>query len=177
MDLINKIQYVYWDIVPYDYRPGQLWYRFKCWAWKRYTTIKPRYLPHTWCDKDHLMAHAMFELLSTFIEDECSPGHVQWYGEYGYKIEVNGQEIYVRDEMQALYDWWHNQYNKAHTEETDKIYDEAIDEPLCDENGIFCMSDHNHEVYGRANKLEESYEKQLDENLIRLLKIRRYMWT
>ena len=175
--LIDRIQYAYWDIIPYDYRPGQLWYRFKCWAWKRYSVVKPRYLPYTWCDKDLIMAHAMFELLSKFIEDECSPGIVAWYGVNGHKIEVNGKEVYVRDEMQALYDWWHKEYNEAYQKGTDAIHDEAIDEPLCDENGMFCMSDYNKSVYKRASQLEQDHEKQLDDNLLRLLKIRRYMWT
>jgi len=140
-------------------------------------TIKPRYLKHTWCDKDHVMAHMMFELLSTFIEDECSPGHVQWFGEHGHKIEVDGKKVFVRHEMQALYDWWHEKYNKAYSKETDAIYEESIDEPLCDKNGMFCMSDHNKAVYKKASELEAFYESQLEENLIRLLKIRPYMWT
>lgn len=173
----NKIRYAYWDIIPYDYRPGNIWYRVKCRLWKRYSVVKPRYLPYTWCDKDYIMAHAMFELLSKFIEDECSPGHIQWYGEYPHMVEVNGEQVNVRDEMQALYDWWHKQYNKAYQEEKDAIYAESTDEPLCDENGMFCMSDYNRGVYGRASQLEQDYEKQLDDNLIRLLKIRRYMWT
>lgn len=173
----EKIQDLYWKIIPYDYRPGQIWYRFKCWAWKRYSTVKPRYLKHTWCDMDHLMAHTMFEILSTFIEEECSPGHVVWYGEYAHMVEVNGEQVNVRDEMQYLYDWWHKKYNGSYEKETDEIYEHTIDEPFVDDNGHLYMSDHNRALYKKASELEQEYEEQLEENLIRLLKIRPYMWT
>lgn len=38
--LLTKIQYFYWDLIPYEYRPGELWYKFTCWLWKRYRTNK-----------------------------------------------------------------------------------------------------------------------------------------
>ena len=104
--LRDGIQTFYWKHWPYDWRPRQVWYRIKCFLWHRYSTTKPRYLPHTWCDRDTLLAHTMFEILSKFIEQECSPGHVEWYGEEGHKINNK----YVRDEMQELYDWWHKDY-------------------------------------------------------------------
>lgn len=113
----DKIQHKYWDTVPYDLRPGQLWYRFKCRFWKKHTTIKPRYLPHTYCDRVEVLPHIMFEVLSQFIEKECSPGIVDWEGS-GHMIEVDGVTRNVREEMQIIYDWWHNDYMKK----DDKIH-------------------------------------------------------
>ena len=82
-----NLKYAYWHTVPYDWRPGQIWCRLKCWAWKRYTTVKPRYLDHTWCDRCDLLPHMMFEILCDFVEKECSPGCVEWYGEHGHKLD------------------------------------------------------------------------------------------
>ena len=101
----------YWNRVPYNWRPGQIWYRFKCWAWYRYTTVKPRYLPHTWTDRDDVLPHVMFEVLSQFIERECTPECIDWEAS-GHMITVDGVEKNVRQEMQELYDWWHQEYNK-----------------------------------------------------------------
>ena len=67
----QKLKRLYWKTIPYDWRPGQIWYRLTCFLWKRYTTVKPRTLPyHTWCDRDVLMVHCMFEILCRFIEGE-----------------------------------------------------------------------------------------------------------
>lgn len=117
--LSERIKYAYWKVVPYGLRPGQLWYRFKCWVWHRYSTIKPRTLPHTWVDRCSLMPHMMFEILSDFIEGECGEDcHVQWYADESdeesgwvpHTVEVDGKQVNVRDEMQDLYDWWHKDY-------------------------------------------------------------------
>ena len=48
----------------------------------------------------------MFEVLSQFIENECSPGPIDWEAS-AHMVKVHGKEVNVRDEMQELYDWWH----------------------------------------------------------------------
>src|SRR4030042_4189507 len=100
------IKQLYWKYWPYDYRPMELWYKIKCWCWHRYTTVKPRYLGHTWCDCDDLLSHTMFEILSRFIEKECSPGNVDW--------DYDNEHSTVRAKLQELYDWWHDYYNKQY---------------------------------------------------------------
>jgi len=108
---IDSLESLYYSIVPYNYRPGNLWYQFICWLWKRHSTVKPRYLPHTWCDKCVLAPHLMFEVLSKFIEEESIDEIVAWYDiEWSHKIPVNGSLVYIRDEIQDLYDWWHKVY-------------------------------------------------------------------
>ena len=98
----DKAYSLYLDVVPYDYRPKNLWYTFKCWAWKRHTTIKPRTLDHKWCDKVELLPHMVFEILCRFVEDELGPERERvkqadcW--EAAYK------------EMDELYEWWTKEY-------------------------------------------------------------------
>jgi hypothetical protein len=68
----------YRDIYPWwhrsRYRVGgklpDMWHYVKCRLWKRYTTVTPRSLPPTWCDRDHLILHANFEILMDFVENE-----------------------------------------------------------------------------------------------------------
>jgi len=199
----DGIRYTYWGVIPYDWRPMQILYRLKCWGWRRHTTIKSRYLPHTWVDRVEVLPQTMFEILSRFIEQECSPGHIEWYGEYGHKIKVKGVEKYVRDEMQDLYDWWHQVYNKQYEEVNDMLWAEAqkhrpdpdkeflpidIDgNPVDEDEAEYFKWEQNfptvedEEVYHRCmkgmNKLEEMQNRKLDEMLHRLIRIRRYMWT
>jgi hypothetical protein len=175
------------------WHPKELRYKFKCWAWKRYSTVKPRTLPHTWCDRCQLLPHMMFEILSQFIEKECSPGHVEWYGEYGHKITVDGKEKYVRDEMQDLYDWWHLQYLKRYPELENKLWEDvrahadAHKQSDFREEGGMCYWDPQYDTPENAERGKEllmrlhwlgaAAENALNRRLERLLKIRRYMWT
>ncbi len=189
---LDKIKYAYWHTLPYNWRPGQIWYRLKCWVWKRYTTVKPRYLGHTWCDRTELMPHMMFEILCQFVERECSPGHVEWYGEYGHKITVDGEEKYVMDEMKDLIAWWHAVWNKEVEEVDDMLWAEAEGhsptsyfEPFGDE-GLFewkqrFTSEGDEEIWKRCmkglNNLEYIMAVALEERLHRLVKLIPYMWT
>jgi hypothetical protein len=193
-NIIDRIKYAYWSVLPYEYRPGNLWYSFKCWAWKRHTTIKSRYLDHTWHDKTTVLPHCMFEVLSQFIERECSPGIVDWYCEsFPHKITVNGEEKWVRDEMQDIYDWWHNQYNKAYTQQYDQYLEDlgkyGPDELLGDaveKNGKIIgyelSKDYkDEEKYDETSKglrqLENKQREELKEYMHRLVNVVDYLWT
>lgn len=189
--MLNKIKHCYWHRWPYDWRPMQVWYRLKCFVWHRYTTVRPRYLGHTWCDKTELMPQIMFELLSQFIEQECSPGHVEWYGEGGHKITANGVEKYVRDEMQELYDWWHTVYNGEWQEVDDMLWAEArkhrlpaarpLENSDYTKGGLKHPTDEDREIYKRCvrgvNKLERMLDVALEARLHRLVNITPYLWT
>lgn len=100
----EKIKAKYWNLVPYDWRPGQIWYRFKCWAWYRYTTVKPRALPDTWMDRDTILEHMAFEILSQFIEKEKPDLH--------FDIQYSPNKL-EWSRLFALYIWWRFTYLPA----------------------------------------------------------------
>ena len=94
---------------------SRLWYKLKCFCWKRYSTVKPRWLSHTWCDRDRLLLYCMFEILCRFLEEEKD--NVEWYTGHlgkdkdgkeilGFTIDVNGETVNVMDEMLELRRWW-----------------------------------------------------------------------
>jgi hypothetical protein len=193
--LCNKIKYWYWKNIPYQFRPSEMWYTLKCFLWKRYTVIKPRYLPYTWCDRVDVLPHMMFEILSQFIEQECSPGHVDWEGT-GHMVVVNGESVNVRDEMQELYDWWHNVYMKEYEEVNKILWKEAEkhnpieceDEEEYDEilGKIYIWNQHfktteDKELYHKclkaSNKLETIQNKDLLSRMHRVVNLTNYLWT
>jgi len=178
------------------WHPACLWYSFKCWAWHRYTTIKPRYLNHEWCDRMVILPHMMFELLCQFIEDECSPGHIEWYGENGHKITVDGKEKYVMDEMKELRTWWIEEYHGRYPRLEDQIHDaiQAHDSVhrLCDFVEVEGRDDvvqwdpqydtpenkeRGMELLRRLGWHERCADAALERRLHRLLAVRHYMWT
>ena len=185
----EKIQYKYWDIWPYNWRPGEAWYRLKCFLFKRYTTIKPKTLNyHTWVDRRHLLYHFAFEILTQFIEEECSPGHTDWE-KTNHTVEVDGRTVNVRDEMQEIYDWWQNYHVYSDVENllyemAMKYESEDASEQLSD--GMWNWKrkfktpeeeeKHNRLMKG-TNTLDDIRNKDIDDMLHRLINIRQNMWT
>jgi hypothetical protein len=140
----------------------------------------------------------MFEILSQFLEKECSPGIVEWYVEYGHKITVDGEEKYVRDEMQELYDWWHKKYNKEYPAREEALYDlkpkSIRDFRPCDDEegedgkyGEYYVFDPEYETEEderladacrkALNDQEREVEEELKEMMHRLVEVYRWMWT
>ena len=134
----------------------------------------------------------MFEILSQFIERECSPSDIEWYGEYGRKITINGEEKYVRDEMQDLYNWWHYVGNQALDQVRDILWSEALKHrphtnsiPIEDtdlyeqrlqfatEEDAICYYQYLDALY----KLDARMEEDLQERLHRLVNLIPYLWT
>lgn len=116
---------IYYSI-PHAYRPKEVWYKFKCWAWKRYTTVKPRKLDHTWIDRSHLVFHVVFEVLSDFVENELDrqsedhPTPVNLCSEYN---DWNAAE----KELREIHKWWINDYDEHYIwnlqdEDFDRLY-------------------------------------------------------
>jgi hypothetical protein len=133
----------------------------------------------------------MFEILAQFLKEECSPGCIEWYGEYGHKINVDGVEKYVMAEMKDLDAWWRESWNKEYNNVRDILWAEARkhaptseDEELPNGNFLYrpqYKTKEDEEIYVRCmlaiNKLDRIKEEALQERLHRLIPLIPYMWT
>ncbi len=91
-----------------------------------------------WCDKDIIMLHACFQLLTDCIEDEkLFTGHVDWNHDEEHKK--------AKDELEFLYNWWIKRKNK--------------------------------DLEAEINDLEKEQYEEDNEMLVRLIKVRQYLWT
>lgn len=175
------IKYVYYKVLPYDYRPGQMWYKLKCFVWHRYTTVKPRQLDHTWCDKTELVPHMMFEMLSKFLEKECSPGVVDWKGS-NHRIQYGGHSRNVQEVMWHLYHWWHKVYLLKRYHEHDEWHKHFKENTLNDNifNPIWKSNEdaaYSEKLFGRLMKKEEAILRELNENLKTIVDLIPFLWT
>ena len=96
-------------------------------------------LSENWCDKDIVMLHACFQILTDCIEKEqLFTGHVDW----------THDELYInaKREMEELYVWWKERVKKDQGDEIDPVW-------------------------------TEKQHDQDTEMLIRLIKIRGFLWT
>lgn len=196
--LWEAIFFKYWDIVPYNWRPMEIWYRIKCFCWKRYTTVKSRHLSHQWCDKTELIPYTLFEMLEDFVEKECSPGHIEWYGQYGHKVLVGMEYKYVRDEMTDLLKWWNEVYipytkgehpEQIRLQELQKEYNDLWDKFWFPTDNKYltafdpekALGPEKYQKYLAASKeqwkFEDEMEKELNAMCHRIINIRESLWT
>ena len=116
LDTSYRDIYKWWNPKRYRLR-GKLWeawYYLKCKVWHRYSTVTPRSLPPTWCDRDHLMLHAAFEILMDYYEKESAG---RWTVQDLEKVITDPEAdepsrdwcqyyLPIATEIEALYRWW-----------------------------------------------------------------------
>jgi hypothetical protein len=159
-------------MVPYGLRPHNLWYKFSCFAWKRYTTTKPRTLGHEWTDRDALLIHTVFEIVRKFLEKEGPKTEEEWTWQ-----SIHNPGFYASwKESKDIIDWWINDYKSDYVwdltdEQFDKEYPWVM--PSTDEySGTF----EERRSYERF-LAEDKYEAQVREKAKRLIDISPYYWT
>lgn len=172
------VKELYWKLIPYSLRPETIWYAFTCWIWHRYSTIKSRYLDHQWVGYDELLAHSMFEVLCRFVEADGMP----------YYWDDDAEFAAVKKEILDLYRWWY-EYNVLWPKLEERLWDKL--DPFMFEvsytdtgkntvrmNFIF-KSPEQEAAYNKRKDyilyLEDRLYTELNENLIRILKIRYYL--
>lgn len=61
-----------------------------------------------WCDKDHVILHACFQLLTDFVEKELTVSPwVNW--------QQDEEHAQAREEIELLYVWWKDWLKKLET--------------------------------------------------------------
>jgi len=150
---------------------------------KPYNVLRISTLSRTWHDKDEIMLHACFQILVDFIEDECSPGVVNW--------AYDARHRKTKKELDFLYKWW----KEIRPARFDPFLD---DDSLVRPTGKELLGPPNEKGHrkwmgGSAElkkkypkyykameqswKLEEKWIKEDQEMLHRLIDVRREMWT
>lgn len=142
------------------------WYKFSCWGWKRYTTVKPYKLDHGWIERSDLLPHVIFQCLVDFVENSIIPqGYDKLYTEEEIKDAPEYNKWMLEEhnkftkEMLFLYNWWKEWHEEKDYEEWEKLGEPDYPDP----NNLVT--------------LQNKHQMELDEMCIRVIKIRRLMWT
>ncbi len=89
-----------------------------------------------WSDKDNVLLHACFQLLTDCVEKEnLLNGHINW-----------SENLDAKKELSFLYDWWKDRIQEEENEKFDPIWTKG------------------------------QYEADT-EMLVRLVKMRKFLWT
>jgi hypothetical protein len=158
--------------------------------WNRFHVLKLEYLNPGYHDADEILIHAMFQSLCNFIEKEKPDEIVDWNSDPEHK--------HAWEEMQEMYNWWkerknrekHNPLLGPDVKSPDFKFtptDEKIINPINQKEESTSTMEFVHdskeaeERWEKAcidfDKWEEKCNKEDEENMIRLIKIRSFMWT
>ena len=139
--------------------------------------LKIHTLKQGWCDKDHFMLHANFQLLVDFVEQERPEQIVDW--------NANPAHKHAWKEIRALYRWW----TRARSARKGPLHRKGLKKPPLrwkkisgSENRQLVNYDKNkYAAYDTALKRHWRLEKEWDEedqrSLHRLVEIRQFLWT
>lgn len=168
-------------------KPHLLWHDFWWWflhrTFKRFNKIEISSLEPGYYDVDYRLLHASFQLLKDFVEKEKPFEIINWDGD--------SEHSHAASEIRTLYHWWTVEYpaRKTCTEQLKdderpnglENWSRTSDGNLCYGAKERALDDMIYPKYHAALELDHEikarWEHEEEENLIRLAKIRRYLWT
>ena len=130
-----------------------------------------------WCDRDHMMLHAAFQLLIDFVEREKPDRIVDWNSNPEYK--------HAWKEIRSLYKWW-TQTRPARTSPLDekslKIPPLRWKKIPGSDNRQLCNYDKKkypdyEKAIKKQSRLEKKWHTEDQQNLHRLIEVRPFLWT
>lgn len=139
-------------------RIRDFFYWLKCKLFHPYNVVKITTLPPTWTDRPEVMLHANFQILVDYVEGEEPFKVLNWDW-------CEEKKRSPRAEIESLYNWWKFERQK-------KI--DSIAERFSVEYQARGLTNLAQSLLDEETAI---YEKEDEENLIRLMKIRRILWT
>jgi len=145
---------------------------------KRYDLIRTGLNKKWWHDVDELMLHGNMELLRRYVEDEKCFEIVCW-DEEPFKSAAK--------EIRTIYNWWINYPNRQ--KEIEDVLDKWFTERRqnCKVSGInkkgfelfhnLPQTEQDNINHDNLPKLEKKLLEEEQDMLIRLIKIRKFLWT
>lgn len=134
----------------------------------QYNILKPRSLKPGYYDSDTRILHACMDEVSVFVEHEEKYGMTDWNGTKQHK--------HAWSEMKVIYKWW-NKTRPATEEKVENLLHRWSD--AFDKDGGFNKprSPKTSKLSDKMYKLENLIDATDEEMLIRLARIRLFMWT
>lgn len=139
--------------------------------------LKIHTLGKGWCDKDEILLHATFQLLVDFVEQEKPDQIIDW----------NSDDLHKKawKEIKSLYKWWKNtRPNRKSPLNDKKIKHPSLKFEKVPGKDLSKMIEPDKKKYSKyyqalkkTQKLEQKWEEEDQNNLHRLIDIRKFLWT
>lgn len=171
------------DHLPWWRRVGglipELWYYLRCRCWTRYHVVTCKTLPPTWTDADSRILHACFTELGKVINEEDIFENNAALGD-----PTDGRSwAWALSEMRDLWDWW-TVRRPAREAEYERRLTVWGDMHRRDNPGSAWLTNTHQDTketqaaWDSLNEMNDDIRDDEDDAmLIRLMKVRRYLWT
>lgn len=121
-----------------------------------------------WLDADHRMLYAIFNIFNTFVEEEYENRHVPSEED----IQAEPALIFSRNlyyEVKAIHYWWN----------VERLRQEDMKAKLLSawSEARRNNAPETHQLWDDLHKFEKDFDDKTDEMLLRIMKIRRSLWT
>ena len=160
-----------------------IWWGFLHWTFMRFNKVEIRSLKPGYYDVDHRLLHVCFNLLVDFVEKEKPFKHIDWDHDPEHQLAAS--------EIKSLYNWWKESYLCRHgimDDFPDHMRPKGFEDWKIKPGGGGSYGPDEREAsekkwpeYHLALRESWEQEKRWDneeqENLLRLIKIRGYLWT
>lgn len=185
-----------WRRVLGDYKRGGLrgaYHWVRCHVWNRYHVINVSGedgYDWGWMDRDHVLMLACFKILKEFVEKEDQRIGLRTVDDYGGEHMTEderesfekGQLAHER-EIRALYTWWTVDRKREHAEVDAIIADADVDMKFGEPDGSGCSpldfvyAPGSQEKWELYRKRTDELDAKDDKMLLRLMAVRRSLWT
>jgi len=150
------------------------YYNTRNFLFRRYDLIRTGLSKYEWWDKDGLMLYGMMNLLVDYVEKEKCFEVIVWDEDEHHKK--------IADEIKIIYAWWKDypERLKAIDNQLTAWHDEFSKRTGKDWLGKLNSSEKSEKEEPESEKLhkmEADLIREEEEMLIRLVKIRNYLWT
>lgn len=125
-----------------------------------------------WHDTDSKMLYGMMKLLVDYVEGEEPFTHINWDSDEGHVVAAK--------EIKEIYNWWKN-YDNRQTEISVAL-NNWYENSFSNKEDVLEQLNRKHtpevqQLFDHHTQLEEALLKEEEEMLIRLVKVRGFMWT
>lgn len=158
--ILDLVRILYWRVTQWF---TDRWYFY---VKNRPNIIKVPMKVTPWMDKDHLMLLVNMKLLVDYVEEERPFELINWDHDV-----VNAN---ARKEIEEIYKWWKNYENRQ--KEIDNVLHEwYLSTQLQSDNQEAVKKEK--ELFDKQSLMETKLDEEEQDMLIRLIKIRRFLWT
>jgi len=139
--------------------------------------LKIHTLEKGWCDKDHVLLHAVFQLLVDFVEQEKPDQIVDWNSDPAHKQAWK--------EIRSLYRWW----TQSRPTRKSPLDEKSLKKPpmrwkKIDETENRQLVGYDKKKYAAYDaalkkhwRLEKKWDEEDQRNLHRMIEVRQFLWT
>jgi hypothetical protein len=152
-------------------------------TFKRFNKVELTHVKPGYYDVDHRMLHACFTLLESFVEKEKPFEHIDW--------DHDEEHQHIASEIKSLYNWWKESYlcregimetfpdnlRPKDLEDWKKTPDGGASYGPDERESSEKKWPEYHLSLRESWEQEERWHKEETDNLIRLMRIRPYLWT